>query len=66
MILSAVDLKRLLRVEDFVADVARNLLALLVRDGNVEGEVVSREVFLWAVGVGAFEVFDFCVGLKES
>lgn len=41
-----------------------NLLALLVRHRNVEGEIVSREVFLWTGWNGTLEVLDFCVSLK--
>lgn len=65
MILPAVYLKRLLRVKNLLTDMTRNLLTLLVGHRNVEGEIVSREVFLGTGWNWTLKIFNLGMRLKS-
>lgn len=47
-----------------IANMAGNLLALLVRDGDMKGEIIAGEVLLGTWRHWTLKVFDFSVSLK--
>lgn len=66
MIFATVNLQRFLWVKHFLAYAAWNLLSFLMRNANVKSQIISGEVLLWTWGHGTFEVFNFCVSLKNQ